>query len=64
MNKCPHPTCEKMKPRDQYACRGHWFSLPKAIRDAIWNGYRNGASSWTAADKQAQDYWASEEKGK
>jgi hypothetical protein len=59
-NKCPHPTCQKPKPFDNYACSSHWFSLPKSIRDAIWKAYReNGALSpqWLAADKQAQKYW-------
>jgi predicted transcriptional regulator len=25
-----------------FACRGHWYALPKKIRDAIWLEYRPG----------------------
>lgn len=56
-NKCPHPTCEVMKPREMYACKPHWFSLPKRIRDKIWTGYRSNIQLWLEADKEAQEYW-------
>lgn len=26
---------------EQYACRSHWYELPKDIRDAIWATYGN-----------------------
>ncbi len=25
-----------------FACRSHWFALPKKIRDAVWREYRPG----------------------
>ncbi len=25
-----------------FACRPHWFALPKQLRDAIWATYRDG----------------------
>jgi hypothetical protein len=25
-----------------FMCRPHWFSLPKSMRDAIWDAYRPG----------------------
>lgn len=59
MNQCPHPDCKTQKPREQYACRSHWFSLPKNIRDKIWSGYRSSAEKWVSADKEAMAYWAS-----
>jgi hypothetical protein len=34
---CPTPVPPKM-----FACRKHWFMLPKMYRDAIWNAYRPG----------------------
>jgi len=66
MNKCPHPTCGRSKPIQNYACRQHWFSLTKVLRDAIWAGYRAGNilkpdSKWAKADKACVGYW--KEKG-
>ena len=34
------PYCKAEVPRSMFACRPHWFMLPKAMRDAIWRGYR------------------------
>jgi hypothetical protein len=56
-NKCPHPKCERAKPRDQYACRFHWMALPQSIRRKIWEGYRDSATLWAQADKEAQEFW-------
>lgn len=25
----------------QFACRGHWFSIPAEIRSRIWAGFRS-----------------------
>lgn len=62
LNKCPHPHCESLKPRNQYACRPHWFSLPKKIRDKGWEGYRKSASLWATAHDEALAYWKGKEK--
>lgn len=57
-NKCMHPDCTIQKPRTQYACKKHWFSLPKTIRDKIWDGYRShNASEWVKASDEAIEYW-------
>lgn len=58
MNQCPHPKCEKMKPREQYACRSHWFSLPKVIQAKIWAGYKTSSVLWIEADKEALEFWS------
>lgn len=29
-----------MVPTSQFACRPHWFSIPKPLRDEIWDAYR------------------------
>lgn len=28
-----------------FACRAHWFSLPKPMRDRIWSAYRGNDSA-------------------
>lgn len=40
-HRCPSPGCDTRVPSSQFACRPHWFSLPKTLRDAIWDAYRD-----------------------
>jgi hypothetical protein len=37
---CPAPGCGEIVPRTMLACRKHWFSLPKAMRNDIWRAWR------------------------
>ncbi len=39
---CHAPGCKKLVPPQMYACKPHWYALPKKIRDAIWREYRPG----------------------
>ncbi len=39
---CHAPGCKRRVAPSKYACREHWFSLPKKIQDAIWREYRPG----------------------
>jgi len=39
---CHAPGCKIPVPPKMFACRGHWFALPKRLRDAIWATYRPG----------------------
>lgn len=34
-------------------CRTHWFAVPKKIRDAVWNEYREGQCD----DKNPSEEW-------
>lgn len=60
---CPAPTCSERIPDHQLACRGHWYQLPKAIREAVWDAYLPGQSaatmspSYRRALKDATDFW-------
>jgi hypothetical protein len=62
MSKCPHPACEKQAKPGQLACREHWFALPKPLRDAIWETWRNrardGMRAWSANVLEARKFWA------
>lgn len=60
MSTCPHPKCEVPKVSSMYACKKHWFSLPKKIRDRIWRGYRGDSTLWHEADKEASEHWKQE----
>ena len=39
---CHAPGCGASVPPKMFACRRHWFALPRAIQLAIWAEYRNG----------------------
>lgn len=39
---CHAPGCTRRIPARLFACREHWYALPKKIRDAIWREYRPG----------------------
>jgi hypothetical protein len=39
---CHWPTCKVPVSPKMWGCRSHWFTLPKAIRDRIWDTYVPG----------------------
>lgn len=39
---CHATGCTKRVPPEMFACRAHWFALPKHLRDHIWLTYRAG----------------------
>lgn len=45
-HRCPAPGYTEAVPSDRYACRAHWFSIPRELRDRLWMAYRyNGPLS-------------------
>lgn len=41
-HECHWPGCGKEVPPAMWGCKGHWFTLPKHLRDLIWATYRRG----------------------
>lgn len=39
---CHWPGCEQQVPPAMWGCRPHWFRLPKALRDRVWDAYVSG----------------------
>lgn len=39
---CHAQGCPKKVPPSIFMCKRHWFMLPKAMRDAIWDKYVPG----------------------
>lgn len=39
---CHWPGCNAQVPPAMWGCKAHWFRLPKALRDRIWETYRPG----------------------
>lgn len=51
---CPAPGCPVADvPQDQFACRGHWYSLPKAMQRAIWTAWDKGRGAGSAEHRAA-----------
>lgn len=40
MHNCAAKGCSEEIPDHLLMCRSHWFSVPKPIRDEIWEAYR------------------------
>lgn len=58
-HNCPRPECSRTVPDDMFACRGDWYALPSAVRDAIWQGWRSGdADAHAAAMASARQWYA------
>lgn len=47
---CPARGCEVYVRDDTLACRKHWFQLPKALRQRIWDEYEFGQSAATMSE--------------
>lgn len=41
MHDCPAPGCEVRVAFDRLACRRHWYSILKSLRDALWRAWRD-----------------------
>lgn len=39
---CHWPGCGKEVSPAMWGCKGHWFTLPKHLRERIWATYRRG----------------------
>ncbi len=42
MHFCHAKGCRATIPPRMFMCRVHWFSLPKALRDEVWEHYVPG----------------------
>ena len=57
--KCPADGCERQISTDRFGCSRHWFMLPKALRERVWDRWY-GRSDETYDDlvTEAQGVWA------
>ena len=60
---CHWPGCETRVPTAMWGCKGHWFALPKRLRDRIWATYRRGqevtktpSPEYMEAAREVQDW--------
>lgn len=51
---CHATGCTRKVPPEMFACRSHWFMLPKRLRDEIWRTYRPGqCDDWQISHEYA-----------
>lgn len=50
VHECPARGCEVWVSNDQLACRRHWFQLPKALRNRIYEEYVPGQTALTLSE--------------
>lgn len=60
---CHWPGCNKQVPPAMWGCTGHWYALPKALRDRIWRAYVPGQEisktpslEYVAVAREAQEW--------
>lgn len=42
LHTCHWPDCERQCPPAMWGCKTHWFSLPRYLRNKIWDAYVPG----------------------
>lgn len=61
MPKCARPGCENPVRSGWFACRPDWMDLPREIRHAIFNAFRQPdrikSPEYVAAIRRAREYW-------
>ena len=50
-NKCP--ACSTMIKAHEIACKKHWFTVPRELRDRIWRLYRNKRTKGSLEHRRA-----------
>jgi len=50
---CPATGCTRRVGRGMLLCRPHWFMVPKALRDAVWDAYAGGLGAGSPAHLEA-----------
>ena len=69
--QCHWPDCREQVPPAMWGCRRHWFSLPKVLRDKIWDAYSPGqeerldpSAEYMAAAEEVQEWIAAYRSGR
>jgi len=52
---CHMTNCNVSVPPEMFACRKHWFMVPKPLRDETWRTYEDGqCDTWDASSAYCQ----------
>lgn len=53
VSRCPISGCEQRIDPSRLMCRGHWYTVPKEIRDQVWATWRSGQGAFSREHKSA-----------
>jgi len=51
-HRCPKTGCDEIVSDGQLACRPHWYSIPKPLRNAVWRAWNHGKGAGS------NEHWA------
>ena len=54
-HRCHWPQCNRQVPPAMWGCRDHWYTLPKYLRDKIWQTYRSGQEATMSPSRSYVD---------
>lgn len=50
---CPVADCHEQIDASRLMCKGHWYLVPKQLRDRVWATWRSGAGAHGAEHREA-----------
>jgi hypothetical protein len=51
--RCPVTGCAEQIGPSRLMCRGHWYEVPKQLRDRVWATWRSGQGSGSYEHQEA-----------
>src|SRR3546814_18329971 len=51
---CAAPKCRTIVEAGKLMCKGHWFSVPKPLRDDVWRTWREAQKNWRGKTGQEE----------
>jgi hypothetical protein len=52
-SRCPVPGCGRQIDPSRLMCRGHWYLVPRQLRDRVWATWRSGQGTLSAEHQEA-----------
>jgi hypothetical protein len=52
-NRCPNSGCGEQIDPSRLMCRGHWYLVPKQLRDRVWTTWRSGQGALGPEHREA-----------
>ncbi len=52
-DRCPISGCGEQIDPSRLMCRGHWYAVPKHLRDRVWATWRSGRGAGSCEHREA-----------
>jgi hypothetical protein len=53
VRRCPIPRCGERIDPSRLMCRGHWYMVPKLMRDHVWATWQSGQAAYSSEHQDA-----------